>query len=324
MDVVELGRTSLSVSRLGLGGLWLESEADARATVGAAVDLGITYFDTAPAYPRSEQFLGAAFRDIAAPLVVSTKLGGRPDPFDPRNVAALVESARRSLELLGRDRIDILMLHEPDRALQYDWWTNPTDYDGPVWDAIDQLRSDGLVKWIGIGGTTATELGRLCASGRFDVVLTAFNFSLLWREAEQEIFPLARRHGMGIVCGSPLQGGALAARRDDVLRTGAPWLNSARREQLLKLGDLCDELGMDIAELALRFVAHSGRCHVTLTGARDRRELEQNVAAYEAGPLDDAVLERIDAIAAMVPFRPTLEPFILPFGEQEPRQGPLR
>lgn len=324
MELVRLGRTSLAVSRLGLGGLWLESEADARTTVGAAVDRGITYFDTAPAYPHSEQFLGAAFRDVEEPLVVSTKLGGRPHPFDPRNVAALVESARHSLELLGRERIDILMLHEPDRALQYDWWTSSADYDGPVWEAIDQLRSDGLVEWIGIGGTTATELGRLCASGRFDVVLTAFNFSLLWREAEHEIFPHARRHGMGIVCGSPLQGGALAVRRDDVLRTGAPWLNSSRREQLLKLGELCDELGMDIAELALRFVAHSGRCDVTLTGARDRRELEQNVAAFEAGPLDGAVLERIDVIAAMVPFRPTLEPFILPFGEQEPRQGPLR
>lgn len=324
MNHVTLGRTSMTVSQLGLGGLWLESEAEARSTVITALDGGITYFDTAPAYGDSELFLGQAFRDANVPIVVSTKLGGRPDPFDPRDPRALVESAQRSLALLGRERIDLLILHEPDRTLQYDWWTDPLSYDGPVWEALDRLRSAGLVQWIGIGGTTATELGRLCASGRFDVVLTAFNFSLLWREAEREIFPHARAQGMGIICGSPLQGGALAVRRDEILRNGAPWLSSARRNQLLELGMLCDEIGLDIAELALRFVVHSGRCDVTLTGARDAFELQRNIAAAEAGPLDAQTLRELDRLAASVPFRPTLEPFILPFGTDEPRQGPLR
>jgi aryl-alcohol dehydrogenase-like predicted oxidoreductase len=326
MKRVVLGRSGLEVSRVGLGGLWLQDDDQAAVddVVAGAVAAGIDYIDTAPAYGASEAVLGRAIGSLSEAIVISTKLGGRPAPFDPRSASALIESVRTSCALLGRDRIDILMIHEPDRALQYDWWTDPLTYDGPVWDAIGALRAEGTIGAVGIGGTTVTELARLCASGRFDVVLTAFNHSLLWREAVHELIPAARAQGMGVIAGSPLQGGALALRRDELLRDGAPWLNAPRRAQLLALGELCDQTGIDLPTMAMRWAFASPEIDVVLTGVRNQRELQANLAALEAGPLPGEVITALDEIAGRVPFRPTLEPFILPFGDEPTRLGPLQ
>jgi aryl-alcohol dehydrogenase-like predicted oxidoreductase len=91
---------------------------------------------------------------------------------------------------------------------------------------LEELKQQGLVRFTGLGGTTAYEMARLIRTGKFDVVLTAFNYSLLWREAEREVLPAAIEHDMGIVIGSPLQQGSLARRYDDEVRSGAPWLSS--------------------------------------------------------------------------------------------------
>jgi aryl-alcohol dehydrogenase-like predicted oxidoreductase len=323
---VLLGRTGLEVSRLGLGGLWLQDDDQptVNRVVAAAVAAGINYVDTAPGYGASEAVLGYALARTDDVVVVSTKLGGRPEPFNPQSASALIDSVRTSCELLGRDRIDMLMIHEPDRTGQYNWWTDPLAYDGPVWEAIAALRTEGTVGAVGIGGTTVTELARLCASGRFDVVLTAFNHSLLWREASRDLIPVARAHGMGIIAGSPLQGGALAVRRDDALRHGAPWLNAPRRAQLLALGDLCDESGIDLPSMAMRWMLASTEVDVVLTGVKNERELAANLAALHAGALPDDVSAAVDDLAARIPFRPTLEPFILPFDDRPVPQGPLR
>src|SRR5277367_5844356 len=95
-----LGKTGLQVSELGFGSLFASSLGpgfeQSRAAVREAVEQGINYFDTAPAYANSEEVLGAILTDIKAPLILSTKLGGRPQPFDPRNAAQLRASAEQS------------------------------------------------------------------------------------------------------------------------------------------------------------------------------------------------------------------------------------
>ncbi len=68
---------------------------------------------------------------------------------------------------------------------------------GPVLDVIDELKARGVIKAIGVAGTTAYELAYLCRSGKFDVVLTAFNYSLLWREAAIDVIPAAKDRGWG-------------------------------------------------------------------------------------------------------------------------------
>ncbi len=313
-----LGRTDIEVTELGLGGLFVSSYGgeyeQSRDAVRKAVALGVNYIDTAPGYFNSEEVLGSILKDVQEPIVLSTKLGGRPTPFDPRDADGLLRSVEQSLRFLHRDRIDVLMVHEPDRPGQYDWWTDPAEVHGPVLDVLEKLKKDGVVGYTGLGGTTVYEMARLADTGKFDVLLTAFNYNALWREAEIDLLPAAMKHDMGIVIGSPLQQGALARRFDDEVNRGARWLSSPRREQFKQLYRLLDDAGMSITELAFRFVISDPRISTVLMGARSEAEVEQNIAAANKGPLPEDMKKRLDEIAAMVPFRPFEEPFALPFG----------
>jgi len=319
-----LGKTGLEVTELGLGGLFVSSYGgefeQAKQAIYRALELGINYIDTAPGYGNSEEVIGRALEGVMAPLVFSTKLGGRPQPFQPQSRDCLMRSVEESLRLLKRDHIDILMIHEPDRPGQYDWWASWEPLAGPVLDLLADLKAQGVIRYTGLGGTTAYELARIIRTGLFDVVLTAFNYSLLWREAELEVLPAAIAQGMGIVIGSPLQQGALARRYDEEVEHGAPWLSSPRRAQYKALYAFLDEIGLPLTEAAMRFVISNPHISCTLTGSRSAAEVEQNVAAVEKGPLPTDVLKRLDEIAAMVPFRPFEEPFGLPFGR--PYKGP--
>jgi len=187
MRTRSLGRTGLQVSELGLGGLFVSSVGgeyeQARQAIHRALDLGVNYVDTAPGYLNSEEVLGRALEGVDRPYVLSTKLGGRPQPFNPQDRDGLMRSVEESLRLLKRDRIDILMIHEPDRPGQYDWWSDKERFDGPVMNLLQDLKRQGIVRFIGLGGTTAYLLPHIIRTGRFDVVLTAFNYSLLWSEA---------------------------------------------------------------------------------------------------------------------------------------------
>ncbi|MGC4005657.1 MAG: aldo/keto reductase [Pirellulales bacterium] len=287
-----------------------------------AVELGINYFDTAPAYADSEETLGRILAEIDAPLVLSTKLGGRPQPFDPRDRAALVASAKDSLRLLGRDVIDVLFVHEPDRPLQYDWWTDPEGVQGPVLDALDELKRAGVIRWTGLGGTTTAELSHLVRSDKFDVVLTAFNYSALLREATHELLPDARARHMGIVLGSTLQQGALGRRFDEAVWSKPAWLSKSRRDQLLAFYGLLDDSGIPLVEFCLRFAVSEEAGDVVLIGPKTAEQVEASVRAVEKGPLPRDVLERLDVVARMVPFRPFEEPMIWPLNAPRSYYGP--
>ncbi len=317
MKYRQLGKTGLQVSELSLGGLFVSSVGgeyeQAKCAIHRALELGVNYVDTAPSYRNSEEVFGRALEGVAAPYILSTKLGGRPQPFLPQDRNCLMRSVEESLRLLKRDYIDILMIHEPDRPGQYDWWTDPLEYHGPVMEVLADLKKDGIIRYTGIGGTTAYEIVPIIRTGKFDVVLTAFNYSLLWREAEIEVLPAAKEMGMGIIIGSPLQQGALARRYDEEIEHGARWLSSPRRAQYRALYAFLDEIGMPLAEAGLRFVISNPDISCTLMGARSREEVEMNVAAVEKGPLPADIIKRLNEIAAMVPFRPFEEPFGPPF-----------
>ena len=312
-----LGRTGLPVSLLGMGGLFVSQVGggdrdQACQAVHCALELGVNYVDTAPGYADSEEVLGLALEGTSQPYLISTKLGGHPQPFNPKDRDLLRRSVENSLRLLKRDTIDILMIHEPDRPGQYDWWDSYDTYHGPVSEVLAELKSEGIIRFTGLGGTTAYQLHPIIDTGHYDVVLTAFNYSLLWREAELEILPTARHHNVGVVIGSPLQQGALAQRYAEV-ETGARWLSSPRQRQFQALYDFLDEIELSLPELALRWVISNPDITTTLMGARSVEEVEKNVAAVNAGPLPTEILTRLKEIAEMVPFRPFEEPFGLPF-----------
>lgn len=320
----KLGKTGLEVSELGMGGLFVASFAaereEARRAVRRALALGVNYIDTAPGYHDSEAVLGDVLDGVTQPYILSTKLGGRPQPFDPQDKAALRRSVEESLHNLRRDHLDILMIHEPDRPGQYDWFSDRARFHGPVCELLDELKAEGLIRFAGLGGTTAYELPHIIATGAYDVVLTAFNYSLLWREATREVLPAAKKQGMGIIIGSPLQQGALARRYDDEINGGARWLSSPRRAQYRQLYAFLDEVGLPLAEVALRFVISNPDISTVLMGARSVAEVEANVRAVEAGPLSGEILTRLQEIADLAPFRPFEEPFVLPFDRPEPKR----
>lgn len=319
-----LGRTGLEVSVLGMGGLFVSKvggrgREEACQAVHRALELGVNYVDTAPTYADSEEVLGIALAGVPQKYYISTKLGGRPQPFDPKDKGALRRSVEESLRLLNRDYIDILMIHEPDRPGQYDWWTDYDNFHGPAQDLLEELKAEKTIRFTGLGGTTAYQLPHIMAAGYYDVVLTAFNYSLLWREAAIAIFPEAKKQNMGIIIGSPLQQGALARRYPEI-ETGALWLSPPRQKQFKRLYAFLDEIRLPLPEVSLRMVLSNPDVSTILMGARSVEEVEQNVQAVEAGPLPSDVLSRLQEIADMVPFRPFEEPFGLPFGR--PYKGP--
>jgi len=315
MEYRTLGRTGLEVSLLAMGGLFVskaggDDRPRAYDAIHRALELGVNYVDTAPSYLDSEEVLGEGLEGVTQPYIISTKLGGKPQPFDARDLDQLKFSFAESLRLLKRDRVDILMVHEPDRPGQHDWWTDWESFTGPVTEYLAELKREGFIRWTGLGGTTPYILAAICATGQYDVVLTAFNYSLLWREAAISVIPEAVKQNMGVVCGSPLQQGWLAKRFDEQVNNKPPaWLSPPRRAQFQALYALLDDLQMPITELAIRWVISNPDVDTTLMGARSVAEVEMNVAAVEAGPLPADVMARLEEIGAMVPFRPFNEPF---------------
>ena len=319
MQTRRLGRTNLDISVLSIGGLYTSSlaggESETRRIMQRVVELGINAIDTAPAYADSELTVGQAIRGMGDPLIITTKLGGRPQPFDPQNINALRASVDESLRLLGRDHIDILMVHEPDRPQQYPWWTSYDPLDGPALQLMDELKAAGKVRFTGLAGTTVTEMSSLVRSDRFDVVLTAFNYNVLFREAKQTVIAAAKQNDMGIVLGSTLGQGFLTRRADEEVAAQPIWLASARQEQMIAYYKLLDESGLSALETCLRFVISDPDISTIPIGCKTVEHLEASVAAVEKGSLPGDVLSRLDEIAAMLPTRPYEEPMILPFGK---------
>jgi aryl-alcohol dehydrogenase-like predicted oxidoreductase len=319
MELRRLGRTDLQVSLLSIGGLYTSSlaggQAETRRILRRAIELGVNAIDTAPAYADSEQTVGHALEGIDGPLIVTTKLGGRPQPFDPQCIKGLRASVDESLRLLKRDQIDILMIHEPDRPQQYPWWTSYDPLDGPVLELMGELKQLGKIRFTGLAGTTVTEMTSLIQSDRFDVVLTAFNYNVLFREAHSELIPAAKQRDMGIVVGSVLGQGFLTRRADEELRKRPVWLSEVRRQQFSAYYQLLDKSALSPLEMGLRFAISNPDVSTIPIGCKTMEQLEASVAAVAKGLLPSDILQRLDEIAAMVPYRPFEEPMILPFGK---------
>ena len=319
METRKLGRSNIDISVLSIGGLYTSSlaggESETRRILQRAIELGVNAIDTAPGYADSELTVGRAMVGMDAPLIITTKLGGRPQPFDPQNIDALRESVDESLRLLGRDHIDILMIHEPDRPQQYPWWSSYDPLDGPVLQLMDELKAAGKISHTGLAGTTVTEMTSLVSSDRFDVVLAAFNYNVLFREAKETLIPAAVANGMGIVLASTMGQGFLTKRADEEVRAQPIWLSTARQKQLLAYYSLLDDSGIAAAEMCLRFAISDPDISTIPIGCKTVAHLEASVAAVESGPLPQDIMGRLDEIAALVPHRPFEEPMILPLGK---------
>lgn len=314
----KLGNTGLEVASLSLGGLPLAERIARGATpdiLRHAAAYGINLIDSAPSYYDSEIAIGKALREVDAEFIIGTKMGNLPAHlYKTQDPAFLRENLETSFSHFGRDYIDILYIHEADRPDLHDWWVDKDTYQGPVLDLLQEYKEKGKIGFIGLGGTTTTEMARLIRSRKFDIVLTAFEYSLLWQEAKYDVLPAAKETGMGILAGSPLQQGALSqVFWRDVVEKPMRWLSTPRRMQFKRLYEFLQDCGMSITELAMRFVLSNPDINTVLTGVKSVAELEANVEAALKGPLPANILKEIDDIYNMVPFRPFGEPFGLYF-----------
>ena len=154
-----LGRTGLEVGALSLGTAFAtrgeEGFDGAKNIIFEALELGLNLIDTSADYGDSEAGVGNAMKEISQPCIISTKLGPRSRDFDPKNKGQLRAIVEESLRLLHRDTIDILMVHEPDRSGQFDWWDDLRTFQGPVSELLRELKDEGIIRFTGLGGTTA-------------------------------------------------------------------------------------------------------------------------------------------------------------------------
>ncbi|MHB1582855.1 MAG: aldo/keto reductase [Acidimicrobiales bacterium] len=291
----QLGGSGLTVSELGLGcnnfGMRIDADASA-AVVRAALEHGITHFDTAHSYGggRSEEYLGAALGGRRDEVVIATKFGSprqraASDPA-PGSRANVLRSCETSLRRLGTDHIDLYYLHFPDPATPLD----------ETLAALDDLVRHGKVRYVAtsnMAGWQVAEAQHLAGRDHLSrPVACQVEWSLLERDVEREVVPACRHYGVGIVPYFPLASGLLTGKYrrgadfppDSRLGSGPSFAAMATDERFDRVDELravAGQQGTSLLSLALGWLlAHDGVPSV-LAGATSPEQVAANVAAVE-------------------------------------------
>ena len=329
-----LGRTGLLLTELGFGGAPLGNlftpvlEAAARRAVTAAVEAGVGYFDTAPLYGHglSESRLGEALR--ASPreaFVLSTKVGRRLEPCDPRTVDGgayvdlppfrpvfdysydgVLRSVATSLARLGLERIDILFIHDIDvfthgAALQPERYREAL---AGAYPALDRLRREGTVRAIGVGVNEWQVCLRCAEDADFDCFLLAGRYSLLDQRALDTFLPLCARRGIGVIIGGPFNSGILATGavpRATYDYRPAPAEIRARTRALERI---CRAHGTPLGAAALQFPLFHPAVAAVIAGMRSADEVEHNLALLHH-PIPGGLWRDLKAEGLVHPGAPT-------------------
>jgi aryl-alcohol dehydrogenase-like predicted oxidoreductase len=297
VETARLGGSDLDVSRVGLGcnqfGRKLDREAT-RAVVEAALEVGVTFFDTADVYGsgESERFIGAALGRRRADVVLGTKFGqdaSVPGPGGSRE--HLRRALEASLERLGTDVIDLYTYHRPDGITPFE----------ETLAAMHELVDEGRVRWLGLSNVDAAQVAAAAASG-VTVVAVQNEYSLLHRDDDAEVLPLCLRHGIGYVPYFPLASGLLTGkyRRGEPAPAGSRLAGRQIDERDLETVEALERVGAErgrgILELAVGGLASIPGVASVIAGATSPEQVRANAAAgaWHASEAD------LDAIARAV------------------------
>lgn len=317
MQYRTLGKTGLRISEIGFGcgtgaALMIGGDpAEQKRAVARALELGITYFDTAPIYGerRSEANLGRVLKELDAKPVVVTKIALQIDELDDIQ-AAVIASVEGSLERLNRDMVEVVYLHnrvgkvrasKPDIGVGALLTVDDVLGSRGVLAGLEELRRRGLVRYFGCcsyGGDMA-ELDRLIESDRFDAMLV--HYSILNQTAFLPAVPgsdihdygqtaaHAAKRGMGIANLRVMEAGLLADNSREKNEAVGVNRNRARALDFLRNGD------PTLAPSAVRFALSNPAISVVLIGVSEVAHVEAAVAAAARGPLSAEQLARIEA-----------------------------
>ncbi|MCX5108685.1 aldo/keto reductase [Streptomyces sp. NBC_00378] len=262
METREYGDGGPQLSVVGLGcnnfGMKLDAEGS-RAVVAAALDAGITHFDTAEMYGdgKSEEFLGAALAGRRDETVIATKYLPRPqdEPYTPGALASRIrEACESSLHRLGTDRIDVYYQHYPDPEAPVE----------EVVETLDELVRAGKVLHV---ATSNVDAGQISGSRQVaeKLGLTPFTgvqaeWNLLSRDVEAGVVPAARAAGMGVVPYFPLASGLLTGK----YAAGQPYPEGSRFALIPYFAQVATEENFRKVEQLTRFAADRGRSIIEL------------------------------------------------------------
>lgn len=295
---VSYGRGGLTISALGvgcapLGGLFSSvKDDDIDELIARALDIGVTYFDTAPFYGHgsSERRIGKGLRKVPrSAFRISSKVGRvlepgmstEPneyvdlDPFTPvfdYSPSGIRRSFESSLERLGLDSIDILYIHDPDDYLD--------QAINEAYPELDKMRSEGLVTSIGVG-TNLAEIGtRFVRETDIDVALVAGRFTVIDQIALDEFLPEALRRDVSVLGAGVFNSGVLVNPVEGATYNYAP-APADILERTRSIHEVVSSHNVPIEAVGLQFPLRHPATKAILTGVRSAAELDNNVAAFD-------------------------------------------
>ena len=317
-----LGRTGLFVSELCLGtmtfgggaGIWGQigdlQQADAEHLIGAALDAGINFIDTADVYAggASEQITGQALKNLKVArdsVVVATKVFGETGPGANMRGATrghIADGVKASLKRLQLEHIDLYQIHGFDPA---------TPIEETV-RGLDQLVRHGHVRYVGVSNWAAWQIVKALGIAerhglaRFES-LQAY-YTVAGRDLERELVPMLKSEGLGLMVWSPLAGGLLSGKygRDQKGDVGSrrttfdfPPVNRARADDCIDaMRPIAQAHGVSVAQIALAWLLHQPQVTSVIVGAKRSEQLVDNLAATDVRlGADD--LEKLDAVSRL-------------------------
>ncbi|HVY85901.1 MAG TPA: aldo/keto reductase [Caulobacterales bacterium] len=316
MQFAKLGNTGLVVSRLCLGvmtfgvntgnaALGKVGQEDATKMVGAALDAGINFFDTADIYSggQSEEMLGKALGGERRNVVVASKVGFRTGPAMLEaglSRGRIIAACEASLRRLNTDYIDLYQAHKEDEFTPLE----------ETLEAFDRLVQAGKVRYLGFSNwaswraATAHTMQKERGWGQF--VSGQLHYSLINREVEHELAPFLRSCGMGMLVWSPLGGGFLSGKytRDNIGKEGrhaafdiVPFDREKGFDLIEAMRPMAERAGCTVAQLALAWLLSKQVVTSVLVGSAKLSQLEDNLGAAKVR-LDVETIQQLDKLTA--------------------------
>ena len=309
----QLGTSGLRVSAVGLGCNPFGNEVDpetAEAIVAKAIDVGVTYFDTADSYfaGRSEDYLGRALNSLGKrqDVIVATKVGNRTGPGVNDTGASrkhIIAECEASLRRLQTDYIDVYQIHSPDRS-------TPVE---ETMRALDDLVRAGKVRYIGCSNYFEWEVveAQLTArmKGLTEFVSCQDFYNMLYRDIEKRMTPLCEKYGLGMISYFPLAGGLLSGAykrgvapepgsRGAIRPTFKTWDTDRNWGVQEKLAEFAAAHGWALSQMAIAWLLTRPQMATTIAGADKPEHIETNVKALDVQftPEDLAEIDKITLV----------------------------